>query len=124
MAKLSTYEVAFRNAGLDAQTALLAGGSVKLYDAGGVHLATGLLGTPACAAAVAGVATANAIASGIGLATGNAARADLCDAGGTVRTTGTVGTADTNIVMNSVAIQVGADVPFTALTLTAPETGA
>ena len=75
------YSFIARNAGLDARMALLDGGTLQFFavpkpaDAntalsGQVLLASCAFGTPAFAPAVAGVATANAVANGVGLAVG------------------------------------------------------
>lgn len=120
------------NAAVDAMAALLNGGKLRIYSGsqpasaddgigGATLLAELTFGSPAFGAGVAGVATANAITGDATAdATGTAAwfRA-LQSNGSTVVYDGTVGAGGSfDCVLNTVAIQAGATVNITALTLT------
>lgn len=118
------------NASADGICALCNAGFIDIYD--GAQPATAdtaigaqvmlvrlTFGSPAFSAAVAGVATANAITFGVAAATGTAAwfRAYETD-GVTALFDGSVGTGTTNIVLTSTAITIGGTVLVTALTYT------
>lgn len=118
------------NAKADAQGTLLDGGFLDIYD--GVQPATAdtaittqvklarlTFGTPAFAAAVAGVAAANAIGSDSSAdATGTASwfRARKSDESAVYD--GSVGTSGCNLNLNSVAISAGAAVSVTSFSMT------
>jgi hypothetical protein len=118
------------NTKCDAQAALLNSGFLRIYD--GTQPATAdtaittqvLLaelgfGSPAFGPAVAGVATANAITSDASAnASGTATWYRLVTSGAVAVMDGSVGTATSNLVLNSVAISAGAQVDVTAVTLT------
>jgi hypothetical protein len=122
------------NAEVDALTALLSNGYLRIYD--GVQpasaetaittqtlLAELRFGTPGWGAAVAGVATATAITSDTDAnATGTASwfRAFKSD-GTSAVLDGSVGTADADINLPSVAIQIHATVDVDALTYQRPK---
>jgi hypothetical protein len=122
------------NAKADALLALAAGGKLRLYTSGTpgqpatadtaltdqVRLAELTLGTPAFGAAVAGVATAAPItADPSAAATGVATWFRVVQSDGvTSLFDGTVGTAGTDLVLNSASIQVGAEVSVTSLVYT------
>lgn len=119
------------DAEVDALTALLDGGSVKIYSgtapatadtalSGNTLLATLPLGTPAFGAGSNGVATANAITDDSSAdATGTASfYRGLASDGTTVVCQGTVGTSGADMNINSVAIQSGAAVEITSWTIT------
>ncbi len=131
------------NAEADAVTALLNNGYLVIfsgtqpttgdgaYDSGGaaVILAELVFGATAFAGAIAGVATANAIAQdAVANATGTASwfrcyKSDYTpgtpDGTGTKVFDGSVGTSGANLNLNSVAIQAGAAVSVTSMTFTA-----
>ena len=122
------------NAEVDALTALLANGYLRIYDGtqpatSGAAITTQTLlaelrfGSPAYGAAAAGVATANAITSDASApASGTAAWFRALKADGTTAIfDGSVDTADADLVLNSVAISSGAQVDCTSLTYTAPK---
>lgn len=119
-----------RNAGTDSMVsnAALDGGTVEIRDgaqpatpetaATGTLLAVLTLNATAFAAAVAGVATANAIASGVGLAAGTPTWARMKTSGGTAKIDGSCGLAagTPDFVINAVPIAVGATVSCSAMT--------
>jgi len=121
------------NAACDAIVDTLDSGLLRIYDGTQpksvnssvttqVKLAELTFGSPAFGDSTAGVATANAItkdesADAKGTATWFRA---LQAAGNTAVFDGSVGTADANLVLNSVSIQTGAEVEVTALTFTIP----
>jgi hypothetical protein len=118
----------------DATTALLANGYLRIYDgtqpstadtavSGQTLLAELRFGSPAFGAASNGVATANAItADSSANATGTATWFRALKSNGTSPVfDGSVGTSDADLVLNSVAIAVGAEVAVTALTYTRPK---
>ena len=122
------------NAAANAVTVLLNSGKLRIYagtqatDAdtalgAQVMLAELTFNATAFGAAVAGVATANAITSATTAASGTATwfRA-LQSNGTTVIFDGSVGTATANLILNSVAISSGAAVSVTALTYTQSKT--
>jgi hypothetical protein len=131
MALNPKYSNAAVNAKADAQSALLNSGFLDIYDGAQpatadtavgaqVKLARLTFANPAFGAAVAGVATANAIGSDSSAdATGTAAwfRAWKSD-GTTVVCDGSVGTSGCNLNLNSVALSAGAAVGVTSLVLT------
>ncbi|MDP9265223.1 MAG: hypothetical protein M3O91_03770 [Chloroflexota bacterium] len=118
-------------AAADAMAALCNNGFLDIYDGAQpatadtavgaqVKLARLTLGATAFAAAVAGVATANAITQDSSAdATGTAAWFRVWKSNGTSPVwDGSVGTATSDLVLNSVAISAGAAVAVTSLTLT------
>ena len=119
------------NAAADAVVALANSGKVRIYD--GTQPATAAtavstqtllaeltLANPAFGAAVAGVATANAItADSTADASGTATWFRLVKSDGTtVLWDGTVGTGTHDLVINTTAIEAGANVAISALTYT------
>jgi hypothetical protein len=117
----------------DAVAALLNAGYLDIYDSTGtgqpatadtavttqIKLARLTFGNPAFAASVAGVATANAITAGTGLAVGQATWCRMLKTDGTTAVQdGSVGTATSNIVLTTVSIVVAAAVTCSSLTLT------
>jgi hypothetical protein len=123
------YSNAAVNAEADALATLLNNGYLRIYDgaqpanadaalSGNTLLAELRFGNPAFASAVAGLLTANAMtADSAADATGNATffRAYKSD-GTSVVFDGTVGTAAADLILDSVAIQLNADVAITAFT--------
>jgi hypothetical protein len=122
------------NAAADAVCALLNSGKLRIYTTPQATDANTALGAQVLLAeltfnatafggAVAGVSTANAIVSATAVATGTAVwfRALKSD-GTTVIFDGSVGTATSNLILNSVAIQSGATVSVSAFTYTQSET--
>jgi hypothetical protein len=129
MANNVTRSTACKNAMLDAQSALLAGGSLNLYTGAqpagpGVAITSQVLvvtlqfSSPAFAAASAGVAVANAIASGTAVAAGTVTWFRCLSASGVAVTDGTVGTSGCDATIPDTAIALGATVPCSAFTLT------
>jgi hypothetical protein len=124
------------DAGVNAITALLNSGSLKIYTGSqpalngsltGTLLATLPFGSTAFgnASASAGTvtATANAITSAAAAATGTAAYFALVKSDTTtVVAIGTVGTSGCDLNLNSVAISIGATVACTAFTITQAQT--
>jgi hypothetical protein len=117
------------NTEADALAGLLNSGLIRIYD--GTQPATGdtaittqnllvtlTLNATAFPAAVAGALTANAITSGTAGASGTATWARILTSAATAVFDGSVGTADANIVLNSVAISSGASVACTSFTIT------
>jgi hypothetical protein len=118
------------NTKADAQAALLNSGFLDIYD--GTQPATAdtavstqtklarlTFGSTAFAAAVAGVATANAITSDSAAdATGTATWFRALKSDGTAVLDGSVGTATSNLVLNTTSIVVNAAVSVSAFTLT------
>lgn len=85
----TTIDDTMRNAGVAAQTALLNGGDLQILTAGGAVISTHALSATAFGAPVAGVATANPIASATAVA-GVAASYRLRTSTGAARLTGDV----------------------------------
>lgn len=119
------------NAACDAMAALANSGLLRIYDGSQpatadtaigaqVLLAELTMNATAFGAAVAGVATANAITSDAAAnATGTASWFRLVQSNGTtVICDGTVGTSGCDLNLNSVAISSGAAVAVTSFTLT------
>jgi hypothetical protein len=122
------------NAEIDAVTALLNTGYLRIYSgtrpatadtalSGNTLLAELRFGATAFGAGSAGVATANAITSDTAAdATGTATFFRLFKSDGTtVVLDGSVGTSGSDLNLNSTAIQSGARVDVTSMTLTAPK---
>lgn len=122
------------NAAADAVCTLLNNGYLRIYTtaqpAGAdtavsdqTLLAELRFGATAFGGAVAGVATANAITKDSSAnATGNAAWFRALKSDGTTAVfDGSVGTATSDLVLNSVAIQENAEVSVTAMTYTQPK---
>lgn len=120
---------------IDAFTALLNSGTLKIYSGGqpavdvgvtGTLLATLTFGATAFAASTAsgsgGSAAANTITSGTAGNTGTAGYFALEKSDSTVVGTGTVGTASCDLNLNSTAISSGATVSCSAFTVTQPQT--
>ena len=131
MATNPKYSNTMVNAEADAVGNALNSGYIRIYDGtqptnadtaigAQVLLAELRFGVDAFGAAVAGVITANAItADASANATGTATWARiLASDGTTVWFDGTVGTATSNVIINSAAISAGAEVSCTALTFT------
>ena len=131
MATNPKYSNTMVNAEADAVGNALNSGYIRIYDGtqptnadtaigAQVLLAELRFGADAFGAAVAGVITANAItADASANATGTATWARiLASDGTTVWFDGTVGTATSNVIINSAAISSGAEVSCTALTFT------
>ncbi len=123
-----------RNAAANAIAALANSGKLRIYSGtqpltpetgigGSTLLAELTMNATAFGSAAAGVITANAITSDTTAdATGTAAWYRLWQSDGTTPLwDGTVGTATSDMIMNSVAIQSGALVSCTALTYTLPQ---
>jgi len=122
------------NAAVDALTALLNSGYIRIYSGSQptdantaigaqVLLAELTFGATAFGAAVAGVATANAITQDSSAnATGTAAWARFFKTDGTtVVCDGSVGTASSNLILNTTSIVSGVPVSCSALTFTLPK---
>lgn len=136
MALDSRYSNTAVNAAVDAMAALLNNGYLRIYDgtiptnadtalSGQTLLAELRFGATAFGSSVAGVATANTIASDASAdATGTATwfRALKSD-GSTVISDGTVSTTNANLILNSTAIQAGVQVQVGIMTLTLPKSG-
>ena len=123
------------NAAVNAVTALANSGLLRIYDgtqAADANTAVGVqvllaeltLNATAFGAAVAGVATANAItADASANASGTATWFRVVKSDGTtVLFDGSVGTSGANLNLNSVAISIGAQVAVTSFTYTQSET--
>lgn len=121
------------NAAADAVCALLNSGKLQIYDGSQpvtadtevdaqVKLAELTFGSPAFAAAVAGVATANAITEDSAAdATGTASWFRALTSGDGKTFDGSVGTSGCDLNLNSVEIQVNAEVSVTSMTYTQPK---
>lgn len=108
---------------IDAFTPRLDNGYLRLYDAGNVLLAELRFAADAFPASANATTTANPIAAAGALATGTAATARCYEADGvTLACEGTVGVAGSgaHVILNSTAIQQGADVTVTGVTLSMP----
>lgn len=119
------------DAALNAALALLNGGTIGIYSgtqpatpdtalSGNTLLATLTLSATAFGNAVAGVATANAVTSGVGLAVGTATFARFFSPGAVAELDCSVGTGSTDIVLNDAAITIGATVALTSYTVSMP----
>lgn len=121
------------NAALDGWKTLLNGGKLRIYSgtqpatastaiSGNTLLAELTFNATAFGASSNGVATANSITPVTAAATGTATWFRALDSGGVDVTDnvydGTVGTATSDLIINSTAIQSGAQVSVTSLTLT------
>lgn len=123
------------NAAANAMAALLNTGYLRIYTgsqpanantalSGQTLLAELRFASTAFGSAVAGVATANAIAAVNAAATGTASWFRALESDGTtVVLDGSVGTSGCNLNFNSTAIQSGAQVQVTGFTLTEQEAG-
>ena len=124
-----TLSTAARNAGANAYVDLLdlgstnPNGTLTYQTSGAATLAVLQLSNPAAGAAVAGVATFNAITTAAATAAGTAALAILSDRdANAVISDITVGTTGANINFNSVTWTIGDDIATGPLTLTQPAT--
>jgi hypothetical protein len=118
------------NAAADASGALLNSGYIRIYD--GAQPSTGdtavttqtllvelRFGAIAFAPAVTGVAVSNAIAPGVAVADGTASWFRTFKSDGTTAVyDGSVGTADSDMILDDVAIAAGGDVSLDAGTYT------
>lgn len=122
------------NAACNADTALVNGGSIKIYTgaqpanantaASGTLLATLPLNNPAFGNAAAGAAALNAAGvSASAVAGGTAGYARFCKADGSAAWDASVGTSGCNINMNSTSVQAGATVQITSYTFSIAEAG-
>lgn len=136
MALNTRITTAAANAALDALLALIgASGFLDIYDgtqpAGPAtapttqtKLARLALSADAFGDASAGVATANAITDGTGLADGTPSWFRLCTAAGAGVLDGSAGTSGTNLVLAAATIATGVTVSVSSLTVTLPTQGA
>ena len=121
------------SAGLDAVTALLNGGTLRLYSgtkpagpdsalSGNTVLAELGLGSPAFGAASNGVASANAITPDSSAnATGTASFYRAFGSGGAAVCDGEVGTTGSDLNLSTTSIQAGAEVSISSWQLTLPK---
>lgn len=109
-----------RNAAVNARTALVNSGSVKIYTSGDVLLVSCALASTAFGSASTGVATAATISDGTAVATGTASYATLCNSGGTEIIRLTVGTSGSDLNLTSTSISTGDTIRITSGTLTQP----
>lgn len=120
------------DAAADAVTALLNGGTLRIYSGsqprnadaevgGGMKLAEVAFGTKAFGAAVEGVATASAILQGVALRTGKATWFRALTRSNTAVYDGSVGTAGADLNLKSTEIQEGAAVLIGPLSYTHPK---
>lgn len=122
-----------KNTGLDAELALADGKVVNVYALGGsavtpatpataltdqVLLFSGLMGSPAFGAAVAGVATANAMTGGTAGAAGTPAFFRIVSTGTLGRFQGSAGTSGTAMILNRATIQPGDVVALVSCAMT------
>ena len=122
---------ASRNAMLDTLCALANGGTISLYAgsqpaspetaAGSTALVTNNLAATAFAPAAAGVATAGAIADGVAVGAGTAGWFRIFTSGAVAIWDGTVGTSGADLVLSSVAVEVGDTVSISSFTVTLPQ---
>jgi hypothetical protein len=137
MALNTRLSAAAQNAAVDSLVGTIGtSGKLRIYDGtqptnpdtalgAQVLLADLALSSTAFAAAVAGVATANAITSDTAAdATGTASWFSLLTSANVRKIDGSVGTSGANLNLNSIAIQAGATVAVSALTFTIPMQGA
>lgn len=125
-------ETALRNTMLDTiTTAVGASGLLKIYDgtqpatvataiSGPVLLVTLPCSATFAAAAASGVLTANAITTTNAVATGTAAWYSLTTSGGTRKIEGSVGTATSDLVLNTTSIVSAGPVAVSSFTYTGP----
>lgn len=132
MATSPKRSAAAANAAVDAMTALVNGGTLKIYSAGsGVPasvataitdqtlLATLTLANPAFGSGSNGVATANTITGDSSAdATGTASFFRILNSGGTAVFQGLCGTSGCDLNLNTTSLVSGAQVDVTSLTLT------
>jgi hypothetical protein len=117
----------FYDVSMNAVTALLNSGSLKIYTGSqpainaspaGTLLATLTFGSTAFGNSSSGTATANAITSGTAVATGTAGCFVLEESGGTIVANGSVGTSGADLNLNSTSITSGATVSCSSFTVT------
>ena len=127
-----TLSAAAASAGADALCALLNGGHVRLYDGARpitvdtaittqVLLASPTFANPAFAAAVSGVATANAVVSDTdAAASGTSTWFRAVTSGGASVCDGSVGTADADCILSSVSITAHGTVAISSVVYRQP----
>jgi|SRR5437870_12250402 len=127
-----TLSVAAANVAADALCALLNGGHVRLYDGARpitadtaittqVLLASPTFANPAFAAAIAGVATANAVVSDTDAAASSTATFfRAVTSGGATVCDGSVGTVDADCILSSLAITAHGTVAISSVTYRQP----
>lgn len=123
------------NAACNALTALVNGGTIKIYTGSQpanaetaittqTLLGSVTLNATAFGSATNGTGTANAITSGTAAATGTAVWFRVCNSGGTGIWDGAVGTSASNLNLNSTSIQSGATIAVSAYTFSILEANA
>lgn len=114
------------DATVNAVAPLLNSGTIKIYTASqpaedgsesNTLLATVTFSSTAFGSSSGGTATANTITGGTAVATGTAAHFDLCESGGAIVGTGTVGTSGADLNLNTVSIVSGAPVTVSGFTI-------
>lgn len=117
-----------RNSSVDARTALVNGGTIKIKSAGATVLATISLAATAFSVSSSGSATAkgadgttaistsNPLTDSSADASGTAATYDACTSGGTVVWSGTVSTSGADIILDNLSIVAGQEVRLTGWT--------
>lgn len=129
MANNPKRSAANANAACDAAVARVNGGFCDVYDGAqpagpGTAITTQVklfrfnLSNPAFGAAVSGTATANAIASGLGLANGTASWCRVRQSDETAEWDGSVDTSGADLNLNSVTVTVGVQGTISSLTYT------
>lgn len=117
----------WNDAAVNAITALLNSGTIKIYSGAqpalngtpaGTLLVTLTFGATAFGASSGATATANAITSGTAAATGTAGCFALCESGGTVIETGTCGTSGADLNLSTTSIVASATVSCSVFTIT------
>lgn len=118
----------YYDSAMNALSALLNSGTIKIYSGTqpslngtltGTLLATLTFGATAFGSSSGGVITANAITAGTAVATNTAGYFALVKSDGTtVVGTGTCGTTGTDMILNSTSIVTGANVSCSSMTIT------
>ena len=114
------------DAAVNAVAVLLNGGSIKIYSGSqpsenasltGTLLGTVTFSATAFGSSSGGTATANSITGANAVATGTAGYCALCESGGTVVGTGTVGTSGADLNLNTTSIVSGAPISVSSFTI-------
>lgn len=115
-----TLQTNARNAACNAIAGLLNGGTLEFQTGASAEVATIGFSATAFGAAVAGVATANALTSDTS-ATGGTTTKFVCKAsGGAAVLGGSVGTSGTDIIIDNTTVASGVTVDLTSFTITVP----
>ena len=117
-----TLQANARNAAANAIAALHNSGTLEFQTSGGVEVATIGFDATAFGAAVSGVATANTLTKDSAATGGTTTKFVTKTSAAVPILGGSVGTSDTDIIIDNTVVSAGVEVVLTSFTITVPAT--